>query len=423
MKRFLSLMLVFLMILSFAFGGGTGEASDDGKIDLRVSWWGGDARHEKYRQMLDHYEELHPEVNIIREFAGFDGYFDKLTVQAASGSMPDVVHMHLTKVADYASRGALLPLDEYVESGIIDLSEFNQAIIDSGKVDGKIYMVSLGNSITGMYVNETRFTELGFDLPDNDWTWDECLEYCKAVQAKLPEGHYVLQDGSTSDTAFDFFLRQRGKSLYTVDGKLGFEKQDMVDFLNMWKDFRDAGVTPPMTVSAEEVNDAHGDSLFVKEVVLMKIYPANQLAIYQGYMTDKIGVVRVPGQGTGMNGEFVEGAYISIGANSKHPEEAAKVINYLLNDETAVSIFGAEHGALGSAKMNEFIKPQLSEANQIVIDFTQYASQFSTPRNNVPAGGAEVNRLQTRAAQSVGFGTDVNAAVDEFFDLATTALK
>ena len=141
MKRFLSLMLVFLMILSFAFGGGTGEASDDGKIDLRVSWWGGDARHEKYRQMLDHYEELHPEVNIIREFAGFDGYFDKLTVQAASGSMPDVVHMHLTKVADYASRGALLPLDEYVESGIIDLSEFNQAIIDSGKVDGKIYIV------------------------------------------------------------------------------------------------------------------------------------------------------------------------------------------------------------------------------------------------------------------------------------------
>ena len=106
-----------------------------------------------------------------------------------------------------------------------------------------------------------------------------------------------------------------------------------------------------------------------------------------------------------------------------NPEEAAKIINYLLNDETAVSIFGAEHGALGSAKMNEFIKPQLSEANQIVIDFTQYASQFSTPRNNVPAGGSEINSLLNRAAESVGFGTDIETAVNEFFDLAENALN
>lgn len=429
MKKFMSLVLIYLLAVSFVFGGGqsenTSNGADDGTTEVRVSWWGGDTRHEKYRQMLDHYEELNPGIKIIREFSGFDGYFDKLTVQAASGNMPDVVHMHLTKVADYASRGALLPLDEYVESGIIDLSEFNQAIIDSGKVGDTIYMVSLGNSITGMYANETKLAELGFELPENDWTWEECFEYCKAVQAKLPDGSYALQDSSrlNSDTAFDFFLRQRGKCLYSADGQLGFEKQDMIDWFNMWKEFREAGITPPMSLTTSEGDFTHGDSLLAKGRVLFATGPANQLAIYQDYMTDKLVMVRIPGQDTGMNGEFVEGAYISIGANSKHPEEAAKIINYLLNDETAVSIFGAEHGALGSAKMNEFIKPQLSEANQIVIDFTQYASQFSTPRNNVPAGGSEINSLLNRAAESVGFGTDIETAVNEFFDLAENALN
>lgn len=424
MKKMVCVIIasVFMISMILAAGNSENTTASDGKIELRISWWGGDARHEKYRQMLDNYELKNPGIKIVREFSGFDGYFDKLAVQAASNNLPDVVHMHLTKVSDYAERGALLPLDDFVENGTIDLSNFNQAIIDSGKIDGKIYMVTLGNSITGCYYNETELERLGFNAPDMDWTWEECFDYCVAVKKKLNANTWVIYDGSTNDTAFDFYLRQKGKSLYTSDGKLGFEKQDLIDWLEMWQKFRDAGITPPMAITAEEVMDAHGDSLLAKKRVLMRIFPANQLAIYQGYMTDILNIVRVPGSKMG-NGEFVEGAYVSIANNTKYPEESAKLINYLVNDEDAVKIFGAEHGALGSSKMNEVLMPYLSDANKIVIEFTQYASQYSSPRNAVPASGAEVTKLLTVAGQSVGFGTPVEKAADEFFSQAEKVLK
>jgi len=425
MKRLMVLVCLTVMLASIVFAAGTAEqkVSETSKTEVRVSWWGGDPRHEKYRLMLDEYEKQNPNITVTREFSGWDGYFDKLAVQAASGNLPDVIHMHLTKVSDYAKRGAMLPLDDLVAKKIIDLTDFNQAIIDSGKIDGKIYMITLGNSITGCYYNTTVLKELGMTPPSIDWTWDTMYEYAKQVKEKLNQKNvWVVDDASMVDTAFDYFLRQRGKGLYSPDGKLGFNKQDMIDWFQMWRKFREAGITPPMTVVAEQVSDTHGDSLLAHRGVIMKISPANQLAIYQGYMKDELSFLRVPNSGTGMNGEFVEGAYIGISSNTKNAEEAGKVINFLVNSPEATLIFKAEHGALGSAKMNEFILPQLSEANRKVIEFTQYASQFAVPRVDTPMNGNEVVKLLTIAAQDVGYGTDINRAVDNFFTLASRIL-
>ena len=50
--------------------------------DLRMSWWGGDSRHEATRAALEACGAKHGHT-IRPEYTGWDGHFEKLTTQIA----------------------------------------------------------------------------------------------------------------------------------------------------------------------------------------------------------------------------------------------------------------------------------------------------------------------------------------------------
>ena len=68
-------------------------------------------------------------------------------------------------IFEYARRGALLPLDDYL-SNALNLGDFNKATIDSGKVDGKIYGVSLGLNSTALIYDKDIIQGLGLEGAD-----------------------------------------------------------------------------------------------------------------------------------------------------------------------------------------------------------------------------------------------------------------
>ena len=72
----------------------TAAAAAEGEpVTLKFSWWGNQSRHDYTQKILDKYTELHPNVTFEAMPSGWDGYFEKLSTQAASGSMPDIVQM------------------------------------------------------------------------------------------------------------------------------------------------------------------------------------------------------------------------------------------------------------------------------------------------------------------------------------------
>lgn len=99
MKRITALALAAMMTFSLAACGSNGKDADDagkskdGKTTIKITWWGGQSRHDYTQKLLDAYEESHPDIEFEALPAGWDGYFEKLSTQAASGSMPDIVQM------------------------------------------------------------------------------------------------------------------------------------------------------------------------------------------------------------------------------------------------------------------------------------------------------------------------------------------
>lgn len=425
MKRNLSKLVVMLLVVIVVSGipATVATAQDDGKTELRINWWGSDARNEIMNEIADMYEAEHSDITIVREPAGAWGdYWDKLATQIAGGNAPDVIHMHQDFLPNYAGRGALLPLDEYVESGVINLSDYPQPIIDFGYYEGKLYMVSLGNTGPCIFYNATLFEQAGMEVPTGDWTWEEFAQTILDVSEALGPEYFGSDDPAFFQGSFEIFVRQRGGQLYNETGDgLGYEKQDLIDFWSLWVPLIEAGAVPQPDVSLEDATGQVQDTLFGRGLAALHVHNANSLPLFYD-LEDEINVVLQPNSGDpdAPTGYFMGGVYLSIPADTENPEAAAEYLNWFVNDPEAVITYEAQHGPPAGRELKEIVRPHLNDLQAKHQDYVGVLAELVELPGKYPAQHAEVMEAYLRAYERAAFGQiSVEEAADLFFEEAT----
>lgn len=424
-----SLISVFLLVgvVGCSSGNSSKEASGDGKaekVEIRFTWWGDTKRHELYNSIVDRFEEKYPNIKVKREFGGWPEYWEKLTTQIAGGNAPDVVSMHQFYVADYARRNALLELSDYVKENTINQGEFPESVVNSGKVDDKLYMIAQGVTMSGLVYNKKLFDDLGVEYPKQGWTYDDFTAKVKELKSK---GIWGVQDfsGGQLQPNFRYFARSNGQDLFTEDGKLGFEKETLVKWWTMWDELRKAEAIPDAATGTEYESAPLEQNLFVTGKTAIHQIPANQLYLYQQQFKDgELEMVSMPTVDGGEQGEYIEGAYLSITEKSKHPKEAALFINFFVNEEKALELFKVEQGSPGSTKMADFVKPLLEPAQTKAVEFIQSAVSNASTAPYSPAGVTELEAAFKDSASAISFGKmSVEDAAEQFMKQAEGILK
>jgi multiple sugar transport system substrate-binding protein len=365
--------------------------------------------------------EDNPNIRIALEPSSWNDYFNKLSTQVAGGAAPDVISMHPRYMNYYASNNALLPLDDLVASKTIDLTNFSQGGINMGKISGKTWMVSTGTVATGIFVNETLFQELGVPLSrfDNmDWASYEKL----AIEIFQKSGGKYTGTSDESftpnDTAFTIYMRSRGKDFFTPDGKIAFGKDDLREWLAMYDRMRKAGAIGSAQHAGESAGQTWEQSDSVKGIVGFWFLNANRLRIFQDQMPNHHLVMARSPSYNGNYGEYLEGSGISINAKTRYPEEAAKFINYWVNNERSLELFKIEHGFPASSVMNAYVYTLLDDSNRLASQFMDMvASKGSLPDYILPPDNwVDILNLLGQKSQAVAYGTSsIDKAVDEFF--------
>src|SRR5690606_5318454 len=105
--------------------------------------------------------------------------------------------------------------------------------IDAGTIDGNLYGICLGTNMLTLAYNKDLIERVGGEVPPDSWTWEEMEKWAEELAEKLEPGYFPMSDNSKSQTNYlGYFLRQRGKAIYR-DGKVAFDEQDIVDWINM----------------------------------------------------------------------------------------------------------------------------------------------------------------------------------------------
>ncbi len=393
---------------------------------LRLYWWGGQTRADRTMKVAELLAKAKGAPVPTGEFGSFPDHWPKLATMVAGGNAPDVYQMDYRFIVEYAIRGAMQPLDEYVASGVLKLDDFDKDQIEGGKVDGKLYGISLGaNSVAAIY-SQTAFEEVGIAPPKLGWSYEEVPEFGEAFNSKnIRGGMKFLSDGSSSEPALDNWIRQRGKPLYTPEGKLGPNADDMTEWFAMWNGFREKGYIPSAEDAALDVDTPETSSLATNKAAIM-FGNSNQLVVHQSVNKDKLGMTNYPriNPTTGGGHYRKPSQFWSMASTSAQKEAAADFISFFVNDIEAGKILQVERGIPCSAAVREAVAPLLDEQNQVALNFVANLGDLLGPLPaSPPAAAGEIDQsLLDVLADEVAFGQRSAEDAGKYFVEEATAI-
>jgi multiple sugar transport system substrate-binding protein len=404
---------------------GIGSASGAGGT-LQVAWWGGNDRAQRTQKVMDLYSQKNPKWAFTSQFSDFFSYWDKINTQAAGGAIPDVFQMDMRYIGQFQSKGLLADVGKFSDTSL-NLKDFDAGLLSQGKIKDGLYGLPLGGIVEAMVYDQTAIKNAGLEPPAADQTWEQYASYCAKLAKALPQGVFASDDESTNIDPFEVFIRQRNKELYTPEGKASFTRDDLVDWYQYWADIRKAGACVSGEIAAALFQaDTPENAPLVQGKAAFKMRWSNFIGQYQTLTKNQLAMLPHPkgGAGTRPGAYLRAGSLFSVPAKSQFIEGAASFVGYFLTDPDAVKALGMERGVPGSAKARETIKPDLSPADTLQLDFFDQQSKNTTPRAVLdPAGAGEIQKALARNALSIPLsGVSVADAASKFMAEAEKAL-
>jgi multiple sugar transport system substrate-binding protein len=259
--------------------------------------------------------------------------------------------------------------------------------------------------------------------PQIGWSWDQLIDWAADFTARSGGKVYGTMDPSADYKAFWMWIRQSGKQLYN-GSQLGFTKEDVVKWFDMWKGARDAKAAPPADiVSVANAGDVT-KQLVVTGQAMTSFMWANQMPELAKNSKDELGVVAYPGD---PSAQWARASmYLQVTKSFPHKDEAVSLINFLVNNLEAGKILGTERGLPSNLDVRQAVEQSVTDANmKTSITFeNDLASKFGQAPPVPPKGHSTVRTELRKAAESVQFAKASSAeAADAFLTAATTALS
>ena len=328
----------------------------------------------------------------------------------AGNAAPDIFGMHPRFAVEFASRGAMTDLTPYVESGILNLDKLSDAVINDGKIDGKLYMISQGITLNELLANQTMLDRIGVEVPDitEDWTWDDLVAKAYEFREKaLAAGEDVyFCDMFYEYNFFRIYLRSYGYELFNEDFSLGHDEAIVEKWFAMWQQMMQDDVIPDAATTTENVSAALEMKSFAQGLTAVTQIPVNRLDQYQLVMDDKVVAVRSPLGAENTRGVYIEGAHNAIysGASEENKEWAARFLDFFTNDERCLKHLLIQQGTPVNSDMNEYIKQFVTEPQKYALDYVALVQPLAGTGAQLPAGYSEMNNTYAEIRDKVLWG-------------------
>ncbi len=388
-------------VVGLSMFGGAARAAE---TDIRMVWWGSEERANRTNAAIEAFEQAFANVAVEGEYMGWGDYWPRLATQIAGGNAPDLIQMDYRYVFEYARRGALLPLDSYLGNEL-KIEDFGTANLESCSVDGKLYGANVGVNAIGLILDPSAWENAGVEPPTYGTTWEDYIEKCLAfAKGNDRKRFYASVDGSGKEALFEGWLRGRGKSLYSEDGKLGYDAKDAADWFAMWVEMRKGGGCVPPDIQALDKESVENSPLILGYCATDSI-TSNKFVAFQKLSKVPLGLTAQPVVKDGNPSSYLKPSQMfSVYAKSKAPEAAVELANFLVRDPRGALILGMERGVPASPAIRDALMPDLDEASRKVVDFISKLTPYVGPLPPAPPQGAgEVYNVFMRVSQEVAF--------------------
>lgn len=419
-----------LFLLACCGFGAMPIAHSADQVELRFAWWGGKARNQATLKALDAFEAKYPNIKVKAEYTGWDGFYSRLTTQINSNTEADVIQTNWNWLTLLSKTGdGFYDLNKLRQP--IGLDQYSPAALASTTVNGKVNAIPISANVMLFYYNAATWQKAGVPLPKS---WDDLLKAGPVFKEKLGDSYYPLilteQDSLLLLNSWVY----QGNQKPMVDEKtrkLGWNHDDLVQAFTFYRQL----------VAAHAVPDARTMASYGKGVAYeMKpwingewggIYNWNVLYTAESQNLshpDDLVMGDYPmREGAKDAGQFNKTALmLSISKNTRHPQEAALLINFLMSEKEGVVPVGLERGVPLSKAGAQILRDAglLKENDPVLTGLMQSASLPNHAKALPYLEDPQFTALFLAALQSIDYGkATVDQAATRFEEQANRILR
>jgi len=327
-----------------------------------VQWWEPEMPAGALRGIMDGFEAANPGIKIKLISGPYSATHDQIVAGAASGTLSDVVGLDGAWVNGLAKQGAIAAMDPLMDAAKYDRSQ----IADIIKVDGKSYMFPLASFVYPVFVNLDLAKAAGVDKPPSTRT--EFADAAKKLtHADKNQYGWVLPlslqtpNGIQNDV-MSWVWASGGSML--KDGKPDLENAGVTSALEFVKSLNDAGVISPGIDATKEQDKVEQ---FVNGRVGMMIDSLAHINLIRKRNPDlHFGISALPAVDgyTGKRGLPYASWGIGISENSKHKDEAWKLVSYLMSPDVNGKLVSLANAFPGNVNA----KPDFSKSDPLFAE-------------------------------------------------------
>lgn len=417
-RRRLPLFCTFLGILLIASAcAGNGEGNkaapkpetaapaEQKKVEITFAWWGTAVHNERYQKIIDAFVQKNPHIEINVQYADFNGFWEKLAVQAAGNILPELIQMDFNKINEWVTRDLLQPLDEHIDQGVINLKDVNPVMLEGGRINNRMYALNVGTNSPVLIYDPDMFRQAGVQPLEPGYTWEQFADTSRRLKEKLGKDYYVTPS-LEGIMGFYHYLREQGYWFYNQENNgLGFEDKPLVDFFNYWIPLRAEGVTPPANILLSVKKNE--DKLIIKnKSPLDSMYDA-QTQAFQELSGKSLDLTMLPSRPGGQKALYYKPSVMLSVTKNASPEQAkaaAMFMEFFTASEEANLILLGIRGTPIHKHIQDLLYSKVDEKVKKIFDYSKMIEPYVGPLYPAePAGHSEVVALWERLYEQLVF--------------------
>jgi len=330
---------------------------------------------------VDRFQQRYPNISIKMETAPWANYWDKLQTLVAGNSLPDVILMVTMYVNQYAKLGAIQGLGPFIaKDKDVNYQDHWPAIEKVNQVDDKgPYQLEYDLSTYLVYYNKTMFQSKGIKDPNDypeGWTFGNFVEAATKlndIASATRTWGFSTPEGLPGSSSIDGWLKAGGGALLSPDNKTCLlNSPENVETYTMLAELWTKAKSAPSKAEAADV------PLFESGRLGMNGTNPERTLQYRARITDfEWDIAPLPVKLAGTKANTVQGGGLSIGSQTKHPEEAWAFVKFYTSADNLAEMIGkSARGIPGRPSVaNSLLRPdQPPKHMQVFLDAVNYSS-------------------------------------------------
>ena len=374
--------------LALGLGACSGGSKDkSAQASKMYTWVSNESDRAQWDTFVKGVQETDSNFKLDIEGPSFQDYWTKIKTRMSSADAPCIV---TTQAARAQELGELLtPLDDLAKEAGLDLTRYNQAMMQGMTVDGKVRAIPYDAEPMVLFYNKTMFAQAGLKEPGTDYTYEQFLSDAKALTKDGVQGFAVAPDISYPYLPFAF----ANGNVPVKDGKLNITDPGFVADIQQTFDLvgkENVAAAP----NPADTTDVPMQGFQAKKVAMVIEGPWFYSTIREG-MENEVGVAVIPSK-SGKPVGMIQGSGFGISAKCADKKAAFQNIMKMTTPEV-VAYVGKNRGTVPSidsalsgwaegkpAQDAEVMKTLLADGqplvttstwNQVVTQFTQYSPE------------------------------------------------